>query len=194
VGKSYRAKDKANDHEKGEKNENTHIRTDGIRSGVCASCGGPRPRTRSGVDDHGLERRNECRGCRCFRGKEKIRAWWEGLYAQNGASTVSNCQVDGETVTCLLNYTDDGLKALGLDSIDNDFVVTVQDGKIQTYTATMTDESLAALMAAMPPQAMPETGGNAFPFYAMVAALGGLAVAGGLGMRVFVFRQRWHAQ
>ena len=125
-----------------------------------------------------------------FRGKEEIRAWWEGLYAQNGASTVSNCQVDGETVTCLLNYTDDGLKGLGLDSIDNDFVVTVQDGKIQTYTATMTDESLAALMAAMPPPAMPETGGNAFPISAVVAARGGLAVAGALGMRVFVGRPR----
>ena len=123
-----------------------------------------------------------------FRGKEEIRAWWENLYSLNSASTVSNCQVDGETVACLLNYTDDGLTALGLDSIDNDFVVIVQDGKIQTYTATMTDESLAALMAAMPPQAMPETGGNAFPISAVVVALGGLAVTGGLGMRVFVLR------
>ena len=125
-----------------------------------------------------------------FRGKEEIRAWWENLYSLNAASTVSNCQVEGETVTCLLNYTDDGLKALGLASIDNDFVVTVQDGKIQTYTATMTDESLAALMAAMPPQAMPETGGNAFPISAVVPALGGLAVAGGLGIKVLMFRHR----
>ena len=36
---------------------------------------------------------------------------WENLmYAQNGASTLSNCRVDGEKVTCRLNYTDDSLK------------------------------------------------------------------------------------
>jgi ketosteroid isomerase-like protein len=32
-----------------------------------------------------------------FRGKEEIRAWWENLYSLNGVSTVSNCQVEGET-------------------------------------------------------------------------------------------------
>jgi hypothetical protein len=117
-----------------------------------------------------------------FRGKEEIRAWWENLYSLNGASTVSNCQVEGETVTCLLNYTDDSLKALGLDSIDNEFVVIVQEGKIQTYTATMTDESLAELMAAMPPQAMPESGEAAFPTYAAITAIGGLAILAGTGL------------
>lgn len=120
-----------------------------------------------------------------FRGKEEIRAWWENLYSLNGASTVSNCQVEAETVTCLLNYTDDSLKALGLDSIDNEFVVIVREGKIQNYTATMTDESVAALMAAvaaMEPETMPETGGEAVPAYAVLMVLGGLAALGGLGL------------
>jgi hypothetical protein len=117
-----------------------------------------------------------------FRGKDEIRGWWENLYALNGASTVSNCQVDGETLTCLLNYTDDSLKALGLDSIDNEFVVVVREGKIQTYTATMTDESLAALMAAMP-ATLPTTGGGVFPIYVLVTALGGLAALPGLGVK-----------
>jgi ketosteroid isomerase-like protein len=117
-----------------------------------------------------------------FRGKEEIRAWWENLYALNGASTVSNCQVEGETVTCLLNYTDDSLKALGLDSIDNEFVVVVREGKIQTYTATMTEESQAALMAAMTPPVMPETGGSTLPSHAVVAILGGLIGISGLGL------------
>ena len=89
-----------------------------------------------------------------FRGKEEIRAWWENLYSLNGASTVSDCQVEGETVTCQLNYTDDSLKALGLDSIDNEFVVIVREDKIQTYTVTMTEESVAELMAAMSPESL----------------------------------------
>jgi hypothetical protein len=127
-----------------------------------------------------------------FRGKDEIRAWWENLYVLNGASTMSNCQADGETVTCLLNYTDESLKALGLESIDNDFVVTVQDGRIRTYTATMTGESLAVLMAAMAataPDSMPETGGSALPLYAVVAMLGGLIGISGLVLGVLRRRQ-----
>jgi ketosteroid isomerase-like protein len=46
------------------------------------------------------------------RGKEEIRVWWENLHALSGASTASACQVEGEMATCLLNYTDDSLKAL----------------------------------------------------------------------------------
>jgi hypothetical protein len=67
-----------------------------------------------------------------FRGKGEIRTWWEGLYALNGASTLSNCQGDGETVTCNLTYTDDQLQSIGVASIDNEFVVIVRDGKIHT--------------------------------------------------------------
>jgi len=125
-----------------------------------------------------------------FRGKEEIRAWWENLYSLNGASTVSNCQVEGETVTCLLNYTDDSLKALGLDSIDNEFVVIVREGKIQTYTATMTEESMAALMAAMSPESLPETGGVVFPDDAVVAILGGLIGISGFGLEALRRRRR----
>ena len=128
-----------------------------------------------------------------FRGKEEIRAWWENLRSLNGVGTVSDCQVEGETVTCLLTYTDDSLQALGLDSIDNEFVVIVQEGKIQTYTATMTDESLAALMAAMAamsPESLPETGGIAFPSDVVLAALGGLIGLSGLGLEAMRRRRR----
>jgi hypothetical protein len=103
---------------------------------------------------------------------------------------VSNCQVEGETVTCLLNYTDDSLKALGLDSIDNEFVVVVREGEIQTYTATMTEESVAALMAAMTPPVMPETGGSTLPSHAVVAILGGLICISGLSLGTLRWCQR----
>jgi hypothetical protein len=128
-----------------------------------------------------------------FRGKEEIRAWWENLSSLNGVGTVSDCQVEGETVTCLLNYTDDSLKALGLDSIDNEFVVIVREDKIQTYTATMTEESLAALMAAMAamsPESLPETGGVVFPGYAVIAMLGGLIGISGFGLKALRRRRR----
>jgi hypothetical protein len=123
-----------------------------------------------------------------FSGKEAIGGWWENLYALNGESTLSDCQVDGETITCILRYTDDSLKDLGLDFIDNEFAVIVQEGKIQTYTATMTGESLTKLMAAMPPEALPESGGAAFPTSVVVLALGGLAILGSLGLVL----RRWH--
>jgi len=125
-----------------------------------------------------------------FEGKEAIRAWWENLYALNGTSTLSDCHANGETVTCILNYTDDSLQDIGVDSIDNEFVVIVRDGKIQTYTATTTPESLAKLQATM--AALPETGGVAFPTYALVMAIGVLAVLGGLGLELL--RRRLHQQ
>jgi hypothetical protein len=120
-----------------------------------------------------------------FSGKEAIREWWEGLYALNGESSLSECQVEGGTVTCMLRYSDDSLKSIGVDYIDNEFVVIVRDGKIQTYTATMTDESLAAFMAAL--ATLPETGGVAFPAHILALVFGSLALLGGLGL---VLRRR----
>ena len=118
-----------------------------------------------------------------FRGKEEIRAWWEGLYAANGASTLSNCQVADETITCILTYTDDSLQSIGVDSIDNEFVVIVRDGKIQTYTATITPESLAKFPP--PPETMPVTGGTnptgTLPLWLGVGGL--LLLALGVGLR-----------
>lgn len=84
-----------------------------------------------------------------FSGKEEIRDWYVNLISLHGTGAISDVQVSGDQVTALLTYGDDGLKELGVDTIDNHWVVTLQEGKIQGYTATMTDESLAALMAAM---------------------------------------------
>ena len=94
------------------------------------------------------------------------------------------------TVTCILNYTDDSLQGIGVDSIDNEFEVIIFDGKIQTYTATVTPESLAKLQAAT--ATLPETGGAAFPTYALVVAMGVLIIVGGLGL--WLLRRRSHQQ
>jgi hypothetical protein len=78
------------------------------------------------------------------------------------------------------------MRALGV-TLEGTEVITIQDGKIVTDTWTATEESLAALQAAM--AALPQTGGEAVPFHVVVMALGGLAVAGGLGMELL--RRRW---
>ena len=93
-----------------------------------------------------------------FSGKAAIQEWYENLASLHGAGEISNVQVDGDQVSALLNYTDDSLKDIGVDSIDNDWVVSIQDGKITGYIATMTEESTVLLMdaiAAMSPPPEP---------------------------------------
>ena len=117
-----------------------------------------------------------------FTGKEEIRGWYEAIVGEHGVTTLSDCQVDGETVTCVNTYTADSITAMGLDSLVAEWVAVVRDGKLQSYSWTITEESLATLMAAMPPETMAETGGTVIPLYAVIAALGGLVCAGGLGL------------
>jgi len=115
---------------------------------------------------------------RAYTGKEEIRGWYEDLVGANGTSTLSDCQVDGETVTCSSVYTDDGLQAMGVDFLEGALVLVVRDGEIQSYTFTPSPESLAKLPP--PPATLAETGGGSLSPYHLVMALGGLIVAGGL--------------
>jgi ketosteroid isomerase-like protein len=117
-----------------------------------------------------------------FTGKEEVRGWYEGLVAAKGVATLSDCQVEGESVTCIDTYTDGGLQAMGIDSIEGELALTVSEGRIQEYTFTMSAESLAKFPP--PPETLAETGGGAVPTEALVVALGVLAVAGGLGVEM----------
>ena len=119
-------------------------------------------------------------------GKEEIRAYLEGAVALNATLEPENLQVEGDTLTLTVWYSDDDLRALSL-KLEGITEVTIQGGKIVTETWTATDETMAALQAAM--STLPETGGEALPLYVLVMALGGLAVAGGLGVRFL--RCRW---
>jgi hypothetical protein len=103
-------------------------------------------------------------------------------------TTLSDYQVDGETVTCVNTYAEDSFRSLGIDSVVGEWVAVVREGKLQSYTFTMSDESLAALMAAMTPPVMPETGGSAYPTSAVVAILGALIGISGLGLGI----SEWH--
>jgi hypothetical protein len=120
-------------------------------------------------------------GSGVYSGKEEIRSLYEGFVAANFSCALSDCQVEGETVTCIDTYTDDGLKAMGVDFIEGEWAATVRDGQIQSYTYTISAESLAKFPPA--PASLAETGGGALPSYVLVVTLGSLAVAGGLGVQ-----------
>lgn len=120
-------------------------------------------------------------GSGVYSGKEEIRGLYEGFVAANFSCALSDCQVEDETVSCIDTYTDDGLKAMGVDFVEGAWVATVRDGKIQSYTYTISAESLAKFPP--PPEAVPVTGGGVLPSYTLVIALGALTLAGGLGVQ-----------
>jgi ketosteroid isomerase-like protein len=84
-----------------------------------------------------------------FTGKEEIRGWYEFLAGGHGSNELSNVQVNGDQVMALIRFSDDGLKEMGVDFLDYAWAVTIKDGKIQSYTATVTEESMEKLMAAV---------------------------------------------
>jgi len=88
-----------------------------------------------------------------YEGKEEVRGWYETIVAGKGAGTLSNCQADGDTFTCVSSYADKGLKSIGVDFIEGSWVAIVHDGKIQSYTFTISPESLAKFPP--PPMAAP---------------------------------------
>lgn len=115
-----------------------------------------------------------------YTGKAEVRAWLESLADQNFEYEYRVVSVEGETVTLAVKTWMDSTRQLGIAPVTATEVHTVRDGKVQSFTWTMSDESMAAYMAAM--AALPETGGGAFPAQALMLGLGGLAVAGGLGL------------
>jgi uncharacterized protein (TIGR02246 family) len=113
-------------------------------------------------------------------GIDEIRTYLENAVAVNAVLKYENLQVDGDTATMTVWYTDDELQTTGL-TLEGTEEVVVIDGKIVTETWTATDETMAALQAAM--EALPETGGGVLPLPAAVLALGGLLAGGGLVLK-----------
>jgi hypothetical protein len=116
-----------------------------------------------------------------YTGHDQIRGWIEKNMSVNGRMTWEILQVNGGTVTLKSSYTDDELQAIGI-TIEAAEEVTVQNGKIVLDAWIATDESMAALMAAMPPETLPKSGGVVLPSFIVVLALGGLVLLSGLGL------------
>jgi ketosteroid isomerase-like protein len=114
-------------------------------------------------------------------GKDAIRAYWEAIVAKHVEVTREITGVEGNTVTTLSRYVDDDVRSLGLEFTEGTEELVVQDGKITNYTYTMSDESVAEVMAALPPQTMPVSGGDGFPTYVVLMAIGGVAISVGIG-------------
>ena len=117
-----------------------------------------------------------------YTGHDEIRAHLEELLATEGFDMeVGVVSVEGGTVTFESKVWDDDLRALGVAPSIATEVCIVEDGKIQSTTWTMSEESLAALGAAM--AALPKTGGPLVSVATWAAALGSLLLAGGLAVR-----------
>lgn len=116
-----------------------------------------------------------------YTGHDEIRAHLEELQAKGFDMEVAVVSVEGGTVTVESKVWDDDLRALGIAPLAGTEVCVVEDGKIQTMTWTMSDESLAVLGAAL--AALPQTGGANLPGVLWVVGLGVLCLAGGISVR-----------
>ena len=117
-----------------------------------------------------------------YTGHDEIRAHMEELWATKGFDMeVSVVSVEGDTVTAESRIWDDDLRALGVAPLIATEVCVVEDGKIQSTTWTLSEESLAALGAAL--AALPQTGGPVAPAALWAVLAGGLSLAGGFAAR-----------
>jgi len=121
-----------------------------------------------------------------YEGKEAIRAQFEHEVSLNASFELRDFEVDGNTARFRSRYTSVEMDALGV-ALEANAVATIEGDKIRSIYFTTTEESMAAVQAAM--AALPQTGGEGIPLHIVVLTLGGLAVAGGLGMELL--RRRW---
>ena len=125
-------------------------------------------------------------------GKEEVEAWMESYIASGGNTELGECVAEGEVVTCDANVTSNALAEMGIAEVEGEVEIEVNaEGEIVAFNFTPTAESAAALSAAgaaagaaeAAPETMATTGGeNLLPF-ALILILGGLLVAGGLGLQ-----------
>ena len=91
-----------------------------------------------------------------YSGEAEARAWLEGMVGQNPDIALGECAVDGQTVTCPVNYVDDALRAIGVDILPGVMVLEVSEaGKITSYAFTPTAEGVAEVQAAAGEAAQP---------------------------------------
>ena len=120
-------------------------------------------------------------GPETYKGKEQLRSEFEDEIANHIEIQVEVLKVEGDTVTTRTTSWHDFTRQIGVAPLEATEVYVIKNGKIASETWTLSPESLAKLQAAL--ATLPETGGVAFPTYALVIALGGLAILGSFGLR-----------
>ena len=85
-----------------------------------------------------------------FNGRSEIRGWYEIIASGKGSGSLRDCKLVSDTMTCISTYSDEGLKAMGVDFIEGEWVATIKDGKLHAYTFTTTPDSLAKFPPPIP--------------------------------------------
>ena len=86
-----------------------------------------------------------------YTGKEAIRVWWDELDSQNFDIEVTVFKVDGDTVTTKTLTWNDEMRSLGVAPLEATEVYVVKDGQIVSETWTLSEASLAKLVAVSAP-------------------------------------------
>ena len=124
-----------------------------------------------------------------YSGTAQTQAYFAGQTAANANTTLGECSVAGNTATCPINYTSDALLARGIDFLEGTLVVTVAEGKIQSYEFTPSAAAMAKIQGAFAaPTKLPVTGGTTpatTDYIMMLAAMGLLLLLAGAGTYAF---------
>ncbi|MBN1546910.1 MAG: nuclear transport factor 2 family protein [Syntrophaceae bacterium] len=85
-----------------------------------------------------------------YNGHSEIRGWYETIASGKGSGSLKDCKSVSDSIACISTYTDEGLKAMGVDFIEGEWVATIENGKIQAYTFTTSQDSLAKFPPPIP--------------------------------------------
>ena len=127
-------------------------------------------------------------GPETYKGKEQLRSEFTDEIANHIEIQVEVLKVEGDTVTTRTTSWHDFTRQIGVAPLEATEVYVIKNGQIASETWTLSPESLDKLQAAL--VTLPETGGVAFPTYALVIALGGLAILSGFGLELLRRRLR----
>jgi ketosteroid isomerase-like protein len=127
-------------------------------------------------------------GPETYKGKEQLRSEFKDEIANHIEIQVEVLKVEGDTVTTRTTTWHDFTRQIGVAPLEATEVYVIKNGQIASATWTISPESLTKVQAAL--ATLPETGGVAFPTYALVMVLGSLAILSGLGLELLRRRLR----
>jgi hypothetical protein len=128
-------------------------------------------------------------------GKDQARGFFEFGKSQNDhVELVGSWQVSGDHVSGTVLVTVNDFRNWNVGAVQHQYDFVVQGGKVKSWTGTMAEferprvqaaaQAYAAAHPAPASPGMPATGGAGLSFYAMLLALAGLAILGGVRLRL----------
>ncbi len=128
-------------------------------------------------------------------GKDQARGFFEFQKSQNPhVELVGSWQVSGDSVSGTVLVTVNDFRKWGVGAVQHQYDFVVQGGKVKAWTGTMAEferprvqaaaQAYAAAHPAPASPGMPTTGGAGLSFYAMLLAVAGLAILGGVRLRL----------